>query len=153
MTPCIQRYSFAAFDRIQGGDYRGSRGFLGRRIIRCDHVIFEIERRRNDSGILSIGKRLGCGGQIKGIQILLVLTAQAVAGGGHRHRNGIFIPVTHGPLSLCDHHQRGGKPAHGLKDRHTLQSQPRNIGAIGSDTDHVLLLLRLRIKNRRPSVS
>ena len=125
-----------AFHRLQGRDQGGGGGLLGGGEIRLDHFGLQVQGRGHHPRILPVAEGQSGGGEIEGVQSLLVPAGEAVPGRGHGHGQTVLVPIAQGALPLGHGHDGRGEPGHGLNNGRPAQSQFRNICAICGNTNH-----------------
>jgi len=134
MSPVRRRHEDALavprLDDVQGGEQAGGAGALGGREVRRVDVAAQVQGRGQDPGVQAIGVGQGGGAQVARVDLFLVQADQAVLGRGHGHRQAVFVMVAHGTFALGHADDRRGEPAHGLENRHPVQSQTGNVGAV-----------------------
>ena len=128
-------------DDVEGGDEPRRPRAERRGEIGGDHRVPEVQRRLEDPGVLAVGEGERRRAEVAPVDQPFVRSDQAVARGGDRHRERVLVVVAHRALPLGDHDDGRGEPAHRLEDRRPLEPQAGNVGAVGSDSDHLSSLL------------
>ncbi len=121
---------------LEGGEESRRPGAERRGEVRGDHVVPEVQGGLQDARVLAVGEGQRRRTEVTAVDRPFVLPGQAVPGGGDRHRQAVLVVVAHGALPLGDHDDGRGEPAHRLEDRHPVEPQAGDVGAVGSDSDH-----------------
>ncbi len=125
--------------RIKRGEERGGASLQRAGKIRRPHPGGEIERFRDDYGILALRERQGCRGEVKPSCSVPAQSVQAVHRGRNRHGDGVLVVISDG-LFPPRHCRRGRiEPPHLFKNHFAIHPVPGYISPVRNYSDHVLM--------------
>ena len=108
----------------------GRAGALRRRMIVCGDNALQIERAGDDARVETIEKWKARRGEMQCGDLVATALAEAIAGGGDRHRDAVLVPVRHRALAFGARFQSTVEPAIRLCNRSARQPPQWDVTAI-----------------------